>query len=428
MKFKDSIFFLLCFLAVGNLCQALDNPNNNTIIQLSTLNNDAPRLLNFFIDKTVYNNNKVLSSGVKKSTSTSTFHLFSHGRSGELLIEGNWLSARQIVDWLQTKQLPDNITHLNIYGCNFAKGETGKTAVSYLGTALNISIAASDDITGKDGDWDLEVGTAKEIVCIDNYQSNLQPATCDATVSGNLDTDGDNVSDICDLDDDNDGILDTYECTGDTVYFSSTGVSTDPTTQTYTTAVGSSWNLDLSNSYLTLNGAAVAFSPTASKIWPNQLNWVEGVSQTWGNPALDLTIDDSFPDFNGNDAEFLTTDNTASYTQSYDDPDGGTFSQGVDANDFNVYVDEAFFVFNSTFQIDDLTKYLNIHFEHREYIDAETISIFVNDNLVIDLAGANSTHTTWETDRYFAGFHHASSSLFNDSRKRHQPNTTGRKC
>ncbi|PIB32470.1 hypothetical protein BFP78_11605 [Gaetbulibacter sp. 5U11] len=34
---------------------------------------------------------------------------------------------------------------------------------------------------------------------------------CDASASGNLDTDGDNVSDICDLDNDNDGILDTDE-------------------------------------------------------------------------------------------------------------------------------------------------------------------------------------------------------------------------
>ena len=37
------------------------------------------------------------------------------------------------------------------------------------------------------------------------------PVRCDATASGNLDTDGDNVSDICDLDDDNDGIVDVDE-------------------------------------------------------------------------------------------------------------------------------------------------------------------------------------------------------------------------
>ena len=47
--------------------------------------------------------------------------------------------------------------------------------------------------------------------------TNIQQASCsslvacDASASGNLDTDGDNVSDICDLDDDNDGILDVNE-------------------------------------------------------------------------------------------------------------------------------------------------------------------------------------------------------------------------
>ncbi|MFK7978807.1 MAG: thrombospondin type 3 repeat-containing protein, partial [Saprospiraceae bacterium] len=35
---------------------------------------------------------------------------------------------------------------------------------------------------------------------------------CNAAASGNLDTDGDGISDICDFDDDNDGILDTDEC------------------------------------------------------------------------------------------------------------------------------------------------------------------------------------------------------------------------
>lgn len=35
---------------------------------------------------------------------------------------------------------------------------------------------------------------------------------CDPVASGNTDTDGDGVSDICDLDDDNDGILDANEC------------------------------------------------------------------------------------------------------------------------------------------------------------------------------------------------------------------------
>ena len=34
----------------------------------------------------------------------------------------------------------------------------------------------------------------------------------DVTVSG-IDSDGDNITDLCDIDDDNDGILDSEECT-----------------------------------------------------------------------------------------------------------------------------------------------------------------------------------------------------------------------
>ena len=38
------------------------------------------------------------------------------------------------------------------------------------------------------------------------------PNPCDPIASGNTDSDGDGLSDMCDLDDDNDGILDDNEC------------------------------------------------------------------------------------------------------------------------------------------------------------------------------------------------------------------------
>lgn len=39
---------------------------------------------------------------------------------------------------------------------------------------------------------------------------------CDPALSGNLDSDGDGISNICDIDDDNDGILDAIECSSET--------------------------------------------------------------------------------------------------------------------------------------------------------------------------------------------------------------------
>ena len=87
-----------------------------------------------------------------------SFELFSHGRSGELFIGGQWLDAPSIVEWWHEQGVDPQIDQLNIYGCNFASGELGRAAHAYLEDALCLSVSASDDITGASGDWILEVG------------------------------------------------------------------------------------------------------------------------------------------------------------------------------------------------------------------------------------------------------------------------------
>ncbi|MEF3079945.1 DUF7507 domain-containing protein, partial [Winogradskyella poriferorum] len=81
----------------------------------------------------------------------------------------------------------------------------------------------------------------------------LSPACnpCDATISGNDDNDGDNVSDICDADDDNDGILDIYEldCSSGPVALG----------QTFADATGSNFNPEYIPNLFPYNGASVTF-------------------------------------------------------------------------------------------------------------------------------------------------------------------------
>ena len=90
---------------------------------------------------------------------SSEYHLFSHGNSGELFIDNQWLNAAQISTRFKN-ELKDK-KELYIYGCNFGEGEKGRQAVQYLEDHLDINVNASTNITGKNGDWKLEIGNGK---------------------------------------------------------------------------------------------------------------------------------------------------------------------------------------------------------------------------------------------------------------------------
>ena len=163
-----------------------------------------------FMQPWIYVDEKVegkqtLKSSFSNSNSQGVLHLFSHGKPGQLLLEGSWLSAETISQWIYQNYHDQVINQINIYGCEFGKGLEGKYAVDFLESSLNISISASDNITGIDGDWILEVGKHQVINAIVGYKYNLQ---CSGQEG---DCDGDGVLDINDRDSDNDGILDSDE-------------------------------------------------------------------------------------------------------------------------------------------------------------------------------------------------------------------------
>lgn len=96
--------------------------------------------------------------------------------------------------------------------------EAGGTAISFWdsdysgSTSSNLTIR--DTPLSFDGNVYYLAVTSPGYVCFsETYSTTLSVVDpCDAALSGNPDFDGDGISDICDQDDDNDGIIDTYEC------------------------------------------------------------------------------------------------------------------------------------------------------------------------------------------------------------------------
>ncbi len=173
---KLSSLLILAVLLVAPTIYAKATTNNQAppkfmLTDWHSINNSTSKI---FVDKTVEE-----FPNIKQASTTQVFQLFSHGRPGELWIQDKWRNAKEIAQWLNNQQLLQDIRHLNIYGCHFAQGEKGKAAVKYLEATLGISVAASDDITGIEGDWDLEIGKAHAIIQHVDYPHNLQ--TCNVS-------------------------------------------------------------------------------------------------------------------------------------------------------------------------------------------------------------------------------------------------------
>ncbi len=124
-----------------------------------------------YIDKQVAEASNILAAFQVQQK--EGFHIFTHGRSGELLIDEKWRNPQEIAQWLLTQNL-SAFTNIQLYACEFAKGEKGQLAVNYLEESLGLCIAASNDVTGIDGDWDLEIGDNTRSLYLSNYPANLQ--------------------------------------------------------------------------------------------------------------------------------------------------------------------------------------------------------------------------------------------------------------
>ncbi|CAN0563258.1 unnamed protein product, partial [Ectocarpus sp. 12 AP-2014] len=101
----------------------------------------------------------------------------------------------------------------------------------YEGT--NTATLLINNVTGLNGNTYTVTVSHNDNNCISESRSATLSTTnpCDPIVSGLPDSDNDGVSDICDLDDDNDGILDTEECnsTGAVLFYETFGTGSRTT-------------------------------------------------------------------------------------------------------------------------------------------------------------------------------------------------------
>ncbi|MCH1486650.1 MAG: DUF4347 domain-containing protein, partial [Alphaproteobacteria bacterium] len=107
-------------------------------------------------------------------------HIFGHGTAGEARLGTASLSLETLTTHSGTLAvLKDTLTEdgdILLYGCNIAAGEDGEAFIEELAELTAADIAASDDITGASGDWELEVNTGPieaDSIAADEYQHNL---------------------------------------------------------------------------------------------------------------------------------------------------------------------------------------------------------------------------------------------------------------
>ncbi len=101
-----------------------------------------------------------MQSILQDQSDIDAVHIIGHASTGQVVLGNSILNSETINSFSTTLQsIGTSLTQdgdLLFYGCNLAQGEQGKLLIQQIGNITQADIAASDDITGKGGDWDLE--------------------------------------------------------------------------------------------------------------------------------------------------------------------------------------------------------------------------------------------------------------------------------
>ena len=123
---------------------------------------------------------KKIEQTLENGKKYSAIHIIGHGSAGQILF-GNALLTNETLDNYKNTlvNIGESLTKkgdILFYGCNIAANDKGEALLKKISNITKADIAASNDLTGKDGDWDLEkkYGIIEtENVDVADYENNL---------------------------------------------------------------------------------------------------------------------------------------------------------------------------------------------------------------------------------------------------------------
>ena len=141
--------------------------NRKSVVFIDSAVPDYETIINSFKENTEFYLINSNEDGFKKIDQILTdrkdidaLHIIGHGSAGEILFGNAFLNNDTIANYQATlASIGQSLTtsgDILFYGCNVASTDQGELLIKKISEITKADIAASDDITGKGGDWDLE--------------------------------------------------------------------------------------------------------------------------------------------------------------------------------------------------------------------------------------------------------------------------------
>ncbi len=124
---------------------------------------------------------------LKHETEIDALHVLSHGSTGEITVGNDVLNQNTLTHYDALMQTIKNAMSENgdvlLYGCDVAANGEGQAFINAVAASTDADIAASNDITGIGGDWNLEIKSGNietATIAVEDYQYSLVYLTTDS--------------------------------------------------------------------------------------------------------------------------------------------------------------------------------------------------------------------------------------------------------